>query len=183
MSQPEQKTTLSYILITALAVIFTWLLHEFSHWLTSELLGYESMMTLNKVSTDAEDKSEWHGMIISAAGPLVTILQALGVFLLLTFRTWRKTLYPLLFTAFYMRLLASVMNLISLNDEGAVSEYLGLGTFTIPIIVSAFLFYLVYSVSKQHQLSWKFQLSTTLTVMVVSSVLILVDQFYHIRLL
>ena len=28
----------------------TWILHEFTHWLTSESFGYDSIMSLNSVS-------------------------------------------------------------------------------------------------------------------------------------
>ena len=41
----DQK--IKYILTGILAVIFTWIIHEFAHWLTSELLGYETIMRLN----------------------------------------------------------------------------------------------------------------------------------------
>jgi len=42
---------------------------------------------------------------------------------------------------------------------------------------------MVYNVSKKYTLNWKFQLGTYLIVMVVSSILILSDQFFQIRII
>ena len=50
------------------------------------------------------------------------------------------------------------------------------------LIVSGLLFFMVYKISKEFILGWKFQLRTILIVMVVSSILIISDQFFGIRL-
>ncbi len=172
------------MLATFAAVFFTWLIHEFAHWSMAEVLGYTANMALNGTSFVAgEDPSTGQRIIISAAGPVITIIQAIVVFLFLNYKRWNQYLYPLLFTAFYMRLLAGGMNVINPNDEGRISQFLGLGTYTIPVLVSAFLLYLVYRVAKRHQLSWKLQATTTLLVMVFSSILILLDQFLSVQLL
>ncbi|MBU2975547.1 hypothetical protein [Zobellia sp. B3R18] len=179
-----QKITLKYVLYGILTVFFTWIIHEFVHWATSQLLGYESIMRINGVSpADGENPSNLDKIIISASGPIVTILQGLIVFILLEFRNWNKYLYLFLFTAFYMRFLAGLMNFLNPNDEGRISSFLGIGTFTLPIIVSGLLFLMVYKISKKYDLKWKFQLWTTLIVMVVSSILILADQFLGIKIL
>lgn len=179
----DKKITLTYILAIICAVLFTWLIHEFAHWLAGTLLGYESIMKLNSVSyAESENPTEIHKMIVSAAGPIITILQAIFAFFLLKSQ-WNKYIYTVLFTAFYMRFVAGLLNIIHLNDEGRISVFLGIGAFTLPIIVSGFLFYLVYVISRKYKLNWKFQLATYLGVMFVSSILILSDQFFRIRIL
>lgn len=180
----DQRINTKYILAGIAAVIFTWIIHEFTHWLTSELFGYETIMRLNGTSAvQGENPTESHKAIISISAPIITILQGLVVFILLKSRNWNKYLYPFLFTSFYMRFLAGLMNIINVNDEGRVSKYLGIGTFTLSLIVSGLLFFMVYKISKIHSLNWKFQLVTYLIVMFVSSVLILSDQFFGIRIL
>ena len=180
----DQKINGKYILAGIVAVIFTWVIHEFTHWFTSELLGYETIMRLNGTSPVAgENPTELHMAIISISAPIVTILQGLVIFMILKTRDWNKYLYPFLFTAFYMRFLAGLMNFINVNDEGRVSQYLGIGTFTMTIIISGLLFYTVYKISKKYSLTWKFQLTTYLTVMFASSFLILYDQFFGFRIL
>lgn len=180
----DQKITFRYILATAIAVIFTWVLHEFTHWVTSESLGYESIMRLNSVSVvDGQERTDWHKIYISASGPIITILQAIVVFILLKTKGWNKLIYPLMFVPLYMRSLAGVVNFVNPNDEGRISEFFGIGLFTISILVSGLLFFLVFKISKKYNLNWKFNLWTTLIIMVASSILILSDQFLGIRLL
>ena len=180
----DKKVTFKYIFAVIGAVLFTWFIHEFAHWLTGELLGYDSVMRINGTAINTNRMpTDWHKVAISASGPVVTLLQAFFIFLFLNFRHWNKYLYPLLFTAFYMRFLAGLMNFINPNDKGRIGIFLGVGLFTIPAIITALLFLMVYSISRKYQLDWKFQLATTLVVMVASSVLILSDQFYGIRIL
>ena len=179
----DQKINLKYGLAVAVIVLGTWLLHEFFHWLTSESLGYDAFMGLNKVwSRGGQEVNATHSLLISAAGPLITLLQATGAFFMLKLR-WNKYWYVVLFTAFYMRFLAGGMNVINLNDEGWISSQLGIGTYTLPMLVAGLLFWMVYNTSKQHQLRWQFQAGLTLLVMFVSSILILGDQFFRIVLL
>ena len=180
----DKKLTFNYILVVTVAVIFTWVIHEFAHWLTSGLLGYETIMRLNGTSpANGENVNDWHKIFISASGPIVTILQGLMAFIILKNQTWNKYIYPLLFTAFYMRLLAGLMNFVNPNDEGRIGAFLEIGIFTLPLIVSGLLFYMVHNIAKKFTLSLKFQLWTTLIVMVVSSMLILSDQFFGIRII
>lgn len=82
-----------------------------------------------------------------------------------------------------MRFLAGLMNFINLNDEGRISVFLNLGIFTLPILVSGLLFYMTYKVSVKWSLGWPFQLYTTLSIMLISSALILADQFIGIQII
>ena len=180
----DQKITLKYVLVGIVAVIFTWFIHEFAHWLTSEFLGYETIMRINGTSSvNGENPTDWHKNYISASGPIVTFLQGLIVFIILNSRNWNKYFYLFLFTAFYMRLLAGLMNFVNQNDEGRISTFLKIGTFTLPVIVSGLLFFMVCRISKKYDLNRKFQFWTTLIIMIVSSILILSDQFLKIRIL
>ena len=179
----NQKITFNYVIACLIAVLFTWILHEFTHWATSELLGYESIMRLNSVSPIADQNpTDWHKIYISASGPLITIIQALIVFMLLR-KTWTKWLYPFLFTPFFMRFLAGGMNAMNPNDEGRISEFFGLGLYTISILVSLLLFFLVYKTSKRYQLKKPFHLWTVLIILVLSSALIMADQLFKIRII
>ena len=82
-----------------------------------------------------------------------------------------------------MRLLAGAMNIINVNDEGRISQFLNLGTYTLPILVSILLFIMVFNLSKKYALTLRFQLTTLLIVMVISSIVILADQFFGIRIM
>lgn len=174
------KTHLSYAAAVAAAVIFTWLIHEFGHWITAKALGYSPVMTLNTVFIQERNyNSDWHQILVSAMGPVITIIQALVIYRLLSKKGWNKFLFPLLLLAFYTRALAGVMNLFNLNDEGRISNFLGIGNFTLSIIISALLFWLVFKVSKASQPGWRYHVFTLLLVMLFSSVWILADNAWH----
>jgi hypothetical protein len=180
----NQTVSLRYVFAGILAVIVTWFIHEFTHWVTSELLGYESYMRLNSVgSLNGNLSDEVDKAIISISGPIITILQGIIIFIVLKSKGWNKYLYLFLFIAFYMRFFAGLMNFINPNDEARFSQFLGIGTHTVSIIVSIFLFAMVYIISKKYKLNWKFQLWTTIIVLVASWTLILVDQYFKIRII
>jgi len=65
----QQKINISYIGTTLLAVLLTWLFHEFTHWCTSEGLGYDSVLRLNAVySEKGQHPSELHKVLIPLQG-------------------------------------------------------------------------------------------------------------------
>lgn len=167
---------LGYVCLVAAAVLFTFAVHELAHWAVGTWLGNEMRMTLNSAYPVARAyKEPWHSTIVSLAGPVVTLLQASATFLLL--RSGRhRWLYPFLLTPLVMRLLAGTMNVVNPNDEGRISQTLGLGLYTIPLLVCALLAYLVYRVSRRHGFTAGFNTASTVLVVGFSSVLILVDQ-------
>ncbi len=141
-------------------------------------------MRLNSTSTVAgQNPTELHNNITSAAGPVITIIQGFISYGLLKFRKWNKYVYAFLFTAFFMRFLAGIMNVIMLNDEGRISAYLKLGAFTLPVMVSGILFYMVYKIARKYKLKWKFQLSLSLLQVVAVTALIFFDQYFKLRIL
>jgi len=129
----------AYVFITFLAVVATWEIHEFAHWLAGRILGYQMAMTLNK-SYSLQGTTAAHAQIISGAGPLVTLGEAVLVFILMD-RSNRRLLYPFLFTCFYCRLLAALISFRNLNDEARISKFLRIGTFTLPLLMTAALFF------------------------------------------
>jgi hypothetical protein len=172
-----------YVLITILAVIFTWTIHEFAHWMTGELLGNTMIMTLNTCyPASGKYLEDWHATIISAAGPAITLLEAI-IFYVILKRNQSNLLFPFLLTCLYMRALAGFMNIINLNDEGRISKALGIGVFTLPILVVAPLLFLVYDIVVTKNLKAKTVGLTAFLIMLFSSIIILSDQIFKIQLL
>lgn len=63
----NKKISIQYTFYVILAVLFTWIIHEFTHWATSELLGYESIMRINSVSSvDGKISSDLHKINVSS---------------------------------------------------------------------------------------------------------------------
>jgi hypothetical protein len=158
-------------------------LHELSHVLAGIFLGYDMGATLNKAfPVSGSYSSDSHYQLVSAAGPLFTLVEALIVFLLMRSRNI-KWLYPFLFTCFYMRFFAAGISFLNPNDEARISRSLGLGTFTLPVIMTAILFWMLYTISRRYGFSKKFNLLTLVLVIFFSSIIILSDQFFSIKLL
>ena len=175
--------SLKYVLFVLIAVIFTWVLHEFSHWCVGELLGNDMVMTLNSSYPKSRTYIEpWNAMIVSAAGPLITLVQAV-VFYMFLKRHTSACLFPFLLTCLYMRVLAGAMNVINLNDEGRISKALGLGTFTLPILMTVVLFYLTYDIAKARGYRTKFIVVSVLLITLFTSIVILGDQALRIVVL
>ena len=180
----NQKVNFKYVITVFGVVVITWLIHEFAHWLVYTLQGYDAYMGLNKAGVRGDNGPNVDQQIIgAAAGPLITLLQAILVFVYLKRKGWNKYIYPFLFIPFYMRFLAGLMNFIMPNDEGFISQQLGLGLFTISILISAVLFWMVYKASKKYQLKPKFHILTILFVMFFSSLVIMVDQFFRVLII
>ncbi|MEP7237032.1 MAG: hypothetical protein ABI685_04175 [Ferruginibacter sp.] len=177
------KINFKYILITAIAVFLSFELHELCHFFTGEFLGNKMAMTLNSAyPLNGFYLKESHYTLVSAAGPIFTIIQAI-IFYFFLKKYNNYYLYPWLLIPFFMRFAAMVLSFRRPNDEARISNYLGLGTFTLPLIVSVFLFFLVFKINQKHNYTKRFNLITLLLILCFYSTIILADKYFHIRLL
>ncbi|MDY8137420.1 hypothetical protein [Aquimarina sp. 2201CG5-10] len=169
---------IKYILITGLAVVLSFFFHELAHWATGELLGYTMGMTLNSAFlTEGEYHTAWHSNLISAAGPLFTILTAFLFFYVIR-KTKNKYWYPFLFFAFYSRLMAMIVSIFNPNDEARISAWLGLGYWILPLIVCFTLLFLLIKTSKEQEYSLKFNLINYLLASVFVAGVVFSDQYF-----
>ncbi len=168
---------IQYILITALAVVLSFFFHELAHLIAGELLGYDMKMTINSVFlAEGEYKNIWHEQIVSAAGPIFTIIVSFMFFYIIR-KTNNRYLYPILFFGFYMRFLAMIFSIIQPNDEARISEWLGLGYWILPLTVCFMLLFLVIKTSKEQRYTIKYNLINCILVSVFVAGVILSDQF------
>ncbi len=168
---------LQYVLAAALAVFLTSLFHELAHWVTGELLGNRMGMNLNAAyPVNGGYLQPWHAHIVTAAGPLFTVLQGFLVYLLMR-KYKNKILYLFLLSPLIMRVLAMFMNFLNPNDEGRISLALGLGLFTVPIVVCSILFFLTWKTSRQNGYSVRLNTVSTVLIIFFLSVVILSTQY------
>jgi hypothetical protein len=173
----------NYTLFTALAVFFTFLIHEFAHWGMGELLGNQMTMTLNSANSVTNTYlKEWHTNVVSAAGPLITLLQAV-LFYFLNAHNRMERWYPFLVTPFIMRSLAGMVNIVNPNDEGRIGLSLGIGLYTISILLSSSLFYLVHRISRQYNFSQKFNMITFVLIILFTSILIMANGYFKLTII
>lgn len=135
--------------------ILSFVFHELAHGLCGKLLGYEMYVGINRAGlANGEYSHEWHNQLVSAAGPLFTIFIAIvGLALIRQFK-WVR-IFPIVFFSAMMRAIATLVSVSHPNDEARVSEWLGIGKWTLPFLVPLFLGWLVFQSAERLQLTWK----------------------------
>jgi len=172
-----------FVLYTLLAVVFSFLVHEFAHWTMGEFLGNEMRMTLNTGYPIAgKYEKDWHYPVVSSVGPLTTLLQAV-VFYFLIKKYSNKILFPFLLTCFFLELFSGLLTFRNPNDLARIGTYLKIGLFTLPIFFTAIHVSLVYKISKRENYDWKFVFTTLLLIMVFSFSWIGLNKLYKVILL
>lgn len=136
-----------------IAGFITFAVHEGGHWLAAVLLGHEAFYGLNSAGAREAVSAADHA-IISAAGPAVTVVQALVALALVQARR-SAAAWVFLFWAAFMRFMATLISLFTPNDEARISEWLGWGLWTLPAIVTVGLFVLLAVGSRRLSVSWK----------------------------
>lgn len=136
-----------------IAGFVTFAVHEGGHWLAALLLGHEAYFGLNSAGARGAVGAADHA-IISAAGPAVTVIQALIALWLVQARA-SAAAWVFLFWAAFMRLMATVVSLFNPNDEARISDWLGWGVWTLPVLVTVALFALLAVGSVRLKVSWK----------------------------
>lgn len=182
-SNNHNKIDLKYIFIILIAVFLSTLFHELAHWFTGEILGNKMTMNLNSANViSGEYKHEWNRNIITMAGPLFTVFQAIVIYFMLN-KYPEKNLYPFLLFPFTMRFWAGLANLLGPNDEGRFGLSLGIGLLTVSIIVCCFLFFLVFKSSKKHYFNLKFNLISFLLCSLFLIILSFVNEYFKLKII
>ncbi len=169
----RMRTGASFYGLVFIAGFITFALHEGGHWLAAVLLGHEAYFGLNSAGARDAVSAADHA-IISAAGPTVTVVQALIALALVQARG-SGAAWVFLFWAAFMRFMATVISLFNPNDEARISEWLGWGMWTLPVIVTAALFLLLAIGARRLSLSWKTLALTWLVASVAVSAVIGLD--------
>lgn len=172
--QYDKKILLRLYLLFIPIAYFSYLFHEFGHWIIGEALGNEMMYSLNYVfPKEGHYLDESHNLYVSFGGPLFTIL--LSIFSLLLIEIFTSIyVYPVLFFQFTMRFFSLVFGGFAEQDESRISSILGLGPYTIGIIVIIILLLIVLRASYKLEIDLKhngyfFSISILCLLMVIAT--------------
>ena len=171
--RPDIRIT--WYLFLCVAVVFGFVFHEAAHWLTGELLGNDMQMSIGKAwPVEGRYLAPVHGPIISAAGPIFTILvAAFGMFAAIGHRAlWG---YALVYSSFMFRALAFGVSFLNPNDEARISLYLGLPWFVLPAFVTAGLLYMTLATSRALGIKWRTNVAGYFTISAMVTALIILD--------
>jgi len=121
----------------------TYLFHELGHWSVGEVLGNPMVYSLNGVwPKDGQYVQAGHALYVSLGGPVFTVLQAmLSLLIIEKFRA----LYAYPFASFptYSRFFTLLFGGFDKQDEAHISAILGIGNYTVAILVLAILLSIV----------------------------------------
>lgn len=173
MARSTPIFTTRFFVTLFLVGIGSFLIHELAHWLAGVGLGYDMVATPNHVWPKTA-MSVTDQVLVSGAGPLLTIAQALLGFWLVRSRSSHFG-FALVYVAFFMRLLAAGVSLFNPNDEARISQMLGLGTWTLPALVVIGLLMLVVSASRQLRTSVRDQFFCYLVSSIAVTLIVGVD--------
>lgn len=136
----------------AVVAVATYLIHEAAHWLVGAALGYQVSYGINSVIPGSPMTVTDH-ILMSAAGPAVTVLIALVAFAWVM-RRQSLIVYAALYFALFMRAVAAGVSFFNLNDEARISDMLGLGPWLLPGLVILVLLIPTIVASRHLRLSW-----------------------------
>jgi hypothetical protein len=157
------------------AFLASYAIHESAHWLMGAALGMEMEFRLNAVRY-MSSTAPWQRALADAAGPAITIVQAVVAYVLVQ-RSEPVKAFAFLYVAAFMRFAATVVSVLNPNDEARLSLYLGLGKWTLPVLVAAGLILLAAAGSKRLHLTWKDQLLCYLVASLAVSAIVGLDRF------
>ena len=160
------------------AAVVTWGIHEFAHYATGILLGYDMWITFNHAGpVQGHFDADFHEVAVAMAGPVVTWVQAVVV--LQWIRNSRKQfLYPLLFLTLWSRALAAIFSFISHpNDEAKASVLVGLPMWVLPALSVGLMFATTFYGSRILKMGWKGNTVSYIAASIVTAAIVFSDEW------
>ena len=155
MTSTENRLSLKFIALFIPVAYVSYLFHEFGHWIVGEVLGNNMAYSLNNVwPKNGHYLDPGNDVLVTIGGPAFTILLSL-VFLLVIERYKTIYAYPVVLFQFVIRFVSLAVGGFVNQDEARISAILGLGTYTVAIIVLLILFLMVIRASYLLKVDWK----------------------------
>lgn len=170
----ENKLSLKFMLLFIPVAFASYLFHEFGHWFVGEIFGNNMGYSLNNVwPLSGHYINASHEVYVSSGGPAFTMLLSL-IFLLMIEKFKNMYAYAFVFFQWFIRFFALVFGGFGQQDEARISAILGLGTYTIAIIVVSILFLMVLRASHVLRInlqknSYVFTMSTICILLVIGT--------------
>lgn len=167
----ESRISYTIALLFIPIAFFTYLFHEFGHYLFGEFMGTKMYIGLNiSAPQSGEFVHPSHALWSSIGGPTFTILQAFTFLIILRF-TKSILAYSFVFFAVFSRFYSIVFGGLSLQDESYIGNMLGIDSLIIAGIVLLILFLILWRASKITKMNIKgigyFCVLSTIAILVV----------------
>ncbi len=150
-SQIDWKVIIAFIPIA----FFTYLFHEFGHWVFGELSGNDMTLSLNNSAPKNGHFTDDSAALWSAiGGPFFTIIQGL-IFLFLTSLTKSIYAYSLVFFGVFSRFFSIFFGGIDLQDEARIASMLDWNKYLVAAIVLTILLLILWKTNRIMKLKMK----------------------------
>lgn len=143
------------LFLYAIAVAFTFIVHEGAHWAVGEALGYDLYLRANSAGLAVGAyESDAHRDLVTAAGPAVTVLQGLAAYMLISKFALRWA-FAFVMSALMMRIMAAAVSLATPNDEMRLSLSFGFGPWTLFALTIGALALLTTASARRLRFGWR----------------------------
>ena len=153
--------------------VITYLLHELGHWGVGKFFGFDMNFRLNGVST-LSPVVPFSRAMFDFGGPAVTLVQGFIAYSIVK-RSGSPLAFAFVYQAAFMRVVASLISFVYMNDEARLSLYFGWPAWTLPVAVSGVLVALAWAASKRLGTSWRDQLFCYLAASVTAAAVVGLD--------
>lgn len=144
-------------------VLATFVIHEAAHGFMGAALGYDMVVRLNGATPrDAAGLLPWQRDLISAAGPMITVVQ--GFLAARLAAVWHPA-FTIALTALMMRCLAAGASLRNPNDEARLGLSWDFGYWTVHVIVIGVLALAVLFAARAARPGWRSSAVTALIIL------------------
>lgn len=178
-SRANRSAVLPTGLVAFVVVIVLNLVHEAGHGLAGKAMGYDVIVRTNHATiASGKFNSVADSLIMSAAGPLVTI--AIALVALLFARRGSVLAAGIVLAALVSRLIAAVVSLNYPNDEARISLALGLGKWTLFAGVILLLGLLTASALRGKRLGWRWYLGAYIGASLGTALVVLGEPWFPV---
>ena len=171
----NNKLKLKLALVFIPVAYFSFFFHELGHWILGEIFGNDMIISLNSVSPVSGQYVENTDVYAISGGPFFTILLAL-IFWCIIEKYKVIYAYPIVFFSFFIRVFPQIK--FDLQDEAKISELLGIGKYTILIIVLASLLLITWRASRVLKLNYKDNLLCIIVSLLCTILVIITDELF-----
>jgi hypothetical protein len=151
----DSQITWTVVLAFIPIAFFTFLFHEFGHYLFGEIMGTKMMIGLNVSAPQSGHFEEAsHALVSAIGGPVFTIFQALIFTLVLVFYQ-SVYAYSLVYFAFFIRFYSIVFGGFKYQDESRIGDMLNIPAVLVAALVIGILILILWRATKLMKMDLK----------------------------
>ena len=168
----DSKLKLQLALMFIPVAYFSFFFHELGHWIIGEILGNDMAFRLNGVSPKSGQYLEHTRVYLLCGGVGFTLLLT-TVFWYIIEKYKVILAYPVVFFNFFFRVSPQIM--FDQQDEAKISALLGIGKYTVTILVIFSLLFITWRACRVLKLNYKDNILCVIASIISTILVVLTD--------